>query len=133
MLQSSIAPGSNMEQNNEAAPESGTMQKNITSVTKNASQWQGSWAISGGTMELTQNGTAITGTITKGNTAFMLDGVVTNGVFKGSYLAPSATSLFGDIVTFEMDLSTDGKSINFKSFDSGANLSGLKGTKAMKK
>lgn len=120
MLQSIIAtPENNIEQKNTNAQGSGT-----------TNQWQGTWMTNVGLMELTQKGTTITGTITKGNTVYMLDGDVSNGAFKGSYLAPSATSLFGDIVTFEMDLSTDGKSINFKNFESGANLMGLKGTKA---
>lgn len=96
-------------------------------------QWQGTWLTQMGKMNLMQKGTAITGTITQGKTEYTVEGTVSDGVFIGSYIAPSTSgSLFGDIVSFEMNISTDGKSIDFRTFDAGANLNSLKGTKAIR-
>lgn len=95
-------------------------------------QWSATWITQIGSMELTQNGNTVEGTIMQGTTSFPVQGTVKNGVFKGSYLVPSE-SLFGsDIVTFEMDISADGKSINFRNIGSGTRLKGLNGTRAMK-
>ena len=85
-----------------------------------------------GKMELTQKGASITGSIIQDNAVYTVEGTISNGVFKGSYLVPSATGGFGDIVSFEMDISADGKSISFKSIGAGAKLKNLNGTKAIK-
>ena len=56
---------------------------------------------------------------------------ISNGVFKGSILIPSESSIFGDITSFEMNMSGDG-SISFKNFGTNTKLKGLNGTKALK-
>lgn len=98
----------------------------------NLTQWNAKWNTQIGTMELTQEGSAVKGYIMKGTVKYSVEGTVTNGVFKGSIMVPSAGSLFGDIVTIEMDISTDGKSINFRNVGSGDSLKGLNGTRAIK-
>ncbi|HCJ58903.1 MAG TPA: hypothetical protein DHV55_17275, partial [Clostridiaceae bacterium] len=95
-------------------------------------EWQGAWMTQMGKMELTQKGASITGSIIQDNAVYTVEGTISNGVFKGSYLVPSATGGFGDIVSFEMDISADGKSISFKSIGAGAKLKNLNGTKAIK-
>lgn len=95
-------------------------------------QWNAAWLTQIGRMELTQNGNMVEGSITQGETSFPVQGTVTDGVFKGSYMVPSE-SLFGsDIVTFEMEISPDGKSINFRNIGSDTRLKGLNGTRAIK-
>lgn len=96
-------------------------------------QWQGAWMTQMGIMELIQKGTSITGSILQGSTAYMVEGTILNGVFKGSIMMPSETSMFGDIVTFEMDMDADGKSANFKNIGAGVKLKNLNGTKAIKR
>ena len=96
-------------------------------------QWQGAWMTQMGIMELIQKGTSITGSILQGSTAYMVEGTILNGVFKGSIMMPSETSMFGDIVTFEMDMNADGKSANFKNIGAGVKLKNLNGTKAIKR
>ncbi|MPM50878.1 hypothetical protein SDC9_97624 [bioreactor metagenome] len=95
-------------------------------------QWQGAWMTQMGKMELTQKGASITGSIIQDNAVYTVEGTISNGVFKGSYLVPSATGGFGDIVSFDMDISADGRSISFKSIGAGAKLKSLNGTKAIK-
>lgn len=94
-------------------------------------QWQGVWMTQMGKMELTQKGTAVTGDIVLGGKTYTMEGTVANGVFKGSYMVPSESG-FGDIVSFEMDISSDGKSINLKNLGKGTNLRSLNGTKAIR-
>ncbi|MDD4503728.1 MAG: hypothetical protein PHS15_02735 [Clostridiaceae bacterium] len=120
-----------------------SVQKEITIVTEDKkdaiinpadvmNQWNATWMTQIGRMELTQNGNIVEGIIMQGTTSFPVQGTVTNGIFKGSYLVPSE-SLFGsDIVTFEMDISTDGSSINFRNIGTGGKLKSLNGTKAIK-
>jgi len=88
------------------------------------SQWQGSWVTNVGIMQLTQKGTAVSGNIMQGATAVPLQGTVTNGIFKGSY---------GNNMSFEMNISADGKTINFKNFGAAGSLRGLNGTTAGRK
>lgn len=52
--------------------------------------------------------------------------------FKGSIMVPSAESIFGDIVSLEMELSTDDKGIIFRNVGGDYQLKGLNGTKAIK-
>ncbi|HWR59963.1 MAG TPA: hypothetical protein VN580_00030 [Clostridia bacterium] len=95
-------------------------------------QWNASWVTQMGIMQLTQKGNAVEGVIMQGSTALPVQGTVTNGVFRGSYLVPSDSLFGGDIVTFEMEISADGKSINFKSFGTNNRLKALEGTNANK-
>ncbi|MDD4503729.1 MAG: hypothetical protein PHS15_02740, partial [Clostridiaceae bacterium] len=95
-------------------------------------QWQGSWMTHMGAMNLTQKGSAITGTIMKDGKTMTVEGTVTDGVFKGSILTPSTSSIFGDIISIEMDISSDGRSINFRNVGVGTEMKGLNGTKAIR-
>lgn len=108
------------------------LQSNTAPAANIGNQWNAKWNTQIGTMELTQEGNAVKGHILKGTMKYTVEGTVTNGVFKGSIMVPSAGSLFGDIVTIEMDISTDGSSINFRNVGIGDALKGLSGTKAMK-
>lgn len=95
-------------------------------------QWSGYWMTNVGIMKLTQQGTYISGTITQGGAEYAIKGSISNGVFKGSILIPSESSTLGDTTYFEMNISNDGKSINFINFDANTKLKGLNGTKAIK-
>lgn len=95
-------------------------------------QWNASWVPQIGVMSLTQKGSAVIGSIMQDGTALTVEVTVKDGVFKGSVMVPSTTSIFADIVTIEMAISTDGKSIDFRNV-SGSGLKSLKGTKATKK
>ncbi|MEA4847760.1 MAG: hypothetical protein VB106_11065 [Clostridiaceae bacterium] len=105
---------------------------NPADVLNQMNQWTAVWVTQVGTMQLTQKGNAVEGVIMQGSTALPVQGTITNGVFKGSYLAPSDSLFGGDIVTFEMEMSADGKSINFRNIGAGSNLKGLNGTRAIK-
>lgn len=96
-------------------------------------QWNASWITQIGTMQLTQKGSAVTGTIMQGGTAITIEGTVSHGVFKGSILVPSESSVFGDIVSVEMNISTDGKTIDFRNIGANNMLRSLKGSKAIKR
>lgn len=107
-------------------------QEKIDSVINPAdvmNQWQAAWKTQMGTMQLTQKGAAVTGTIMQGGTALTVEGTVSNGVFRGSCLIPTETG-FSDIVSFEMNISADGKSIDFKNIGADSRLRSLSGSKA---
>ncbi len=103
----------------------------IVNPADNMNIWNATWITQIGNMELTQTGNTVSGKITQGTTAYTVEGIISNGVFKGSYIVP-AKSLFGEIVSFGMVISVDGKSISFRNIDAGAMLKGLNGTKAIK-
>lgn len=94
-------------------------------------KWKGSWLTNIGTMQLNQEGNFISGTIIQNGKEYAIEGSISNGVFKGSILIPSESSIFGDITSFEMNMSGDG-SISFKNFGTNTKLKGLNGTKALK-
>lgn len=96
----------------------------------NTNQWTAIWSTKIGNMELKQDGSSVSGTLLQGNNSYIIEGKVVDGVFKGSLMVPSETELFGDFVTFEMSMSSDGKSINFKDFGINTLLNSLNGTKA---
>lgn len=120
------------------------LQKDITIITEDKkdaiinpadsslNKWQGSWITNIGAMQLKQEGNFINGTIIQNGKEYAIEGSISNGVFRGSILLPSESSIFGDITSFEMDMSSDGRSINFKSFGMNTKLKGLNGTKAIK-
>jgi len=95
-------------------------------------QWSASWVTQIGTMQLTQKGTAVTGTIMQGGKTLTVEGAVSGGVFKGSILVPSESSIFGDIVSVEMSISADGKTIGFRNLGANNMLKSLNGSKATK-
>jgi hypothetical protein len=103
----------------------------IINPADNLKLWNAAWTTQIGRMELTQTGNRISGKLIQGNTSYTIEGIVTNGVFKGSYIIPSE-SMFGEIVSFEMEIAPDGQSINFRNIESGARLKGLNGTKALR-
>jgi len=110
-------------------------QEKIDSVTNPAdvmNQWQGSWMTNVGAMNLTQKGTSVTGTIMKGGKTMTVEGTVTDGAFRGSILAPSTSSIFGDIISIEMNISSDGRSIDFRNIGTGTEMRVLNGTKAIR-
>jgi hypothetical protein len=110
-------------------------QEHIDSVTNPAdvmNQWQGSWITNIRKMSLTQKDGSVTGTILMNGKSMSIEGIVTDGVFAGSIMAPSSTSIFGSIISVEMNISSDGRSINFRNVGDSAELKGLKGTRAMK-
>lgn len=109
-------------------------EENINSVVNPAdilNQWNASWATQIGVMNLTQKGSAVTGIIVQGGKTLTVEGTISNGVFKGSCLVPSETA-FADIISLEMGISPDGKTIDFRNIGSSSNIRGLKGTKAIK-
>lgn len=94
-------------------------------------QWNSSWITQIGTMQLEQKGASLTGSIIQGDKVFKIEGTVSGGKFKGSCLIPSDSG-FGDIVSFEMDISADGKTINFKNIGAGNMLKTLNGSNAVR-
>lgn len=94
-------------------------------------QWNSSWVTRMGNMVLEQKGSDLTGSIIQGDNVFKLEGKISGGTFKGSCLMPSDSG-FGDIISFEMYISPDGKSISFKSFGADNTLKALNGTTASK-
>lgn len=105
----------------------------VTNPADNVSnQWQGYWMTNMGVMKLTQQGIYISGTINQDGKEYAIEGSISNGTFKGNILIPSKSNALGGITFFEMSISSDGKSINFKNFDAGTNLKSLNGTKALK-
>jgi hypothetical protein len=122
-------PGNIMDNLNQG----NAMKQSSTAPSVNtANQWNATWMTQMGSMQLTQTGNTIEGTITKGTASYLLQGTVTDGVFRGSIMVPSTTSIFGDIVSIEMDISSDGNSINFKNIGVGTEMRGLNGTKAIR-
>jgi hypothetical protein len=110
-------------------------QEEIDSVTNPAdvmNQWEGSWMTNVGAMNLSQKGTSVTGTIMKDGKTMTVEGTVTDGVFKGSILVPSTSSIFGDIISIEMNISSDGRSINFRNIGTETEMRGLNGTRAIR-
>lgn len=96
----------------------------------NTNQWTAIWSTKIGNMELKQDRSSVSGTLLQDKNSYIIEGKVADGVFKGSLMVPSETELFGDFVTFEMSMSSDGKSINFKDFGINTLLNSLNGTKA---
>lgn len=131
-IMNNLTQGNAMMQSSIATPGNTAAQSTTAPASSIGNQWNAKWNTQIGTMELTQEGSEVKGYIMKGTVKYTVEGTITNGVFKGSIMVPSAGSLFGDIVTVEMDISTDGKSINFRNVGSGAELKGLNGTRAMK-
>jgi len=99
-------------------------------ATTNLERWNAKWATKIGTMDLKLNGTSISGTLLQGKTTMQIEGKIVDGIFKGTIMVPTQTSLFGDIVTFEMKMSSDGKTIEFNNLGNNALLKSLNGTKA---
>ena len=133
-----MTPGNTMNQQNNAPDISlnnltpgATMKQSVKQpATTSLEQWNAKWTTKIGTMDLKLNGTSISGTLVQGKTAYQIEGKIVDGVFKGTVMIPSETSLFGDIASFEMQMSSDGKSIEFKNFGSNTQLKSLNGTKA---
>ncbi len=125
-----VNPGINMNIINAINQGSSMRNSSIATPGTTANQWDAKWNTEIGIMELTQNGNAVSGHIMQGGIACKIEGTISNGVFKGGIMIPSVGSLFGDIVTVEMSMSTDGKSISFKNINGEASVKRLNGTKA---
>ena len=133
-----MTPGNTMNQQNNAPDISlnnltpgVTMKQSVKQpATTNLNQWNAKWATKIGTMDLKLNGTSISGTLLQGKTSMQIEGKIVDGIFKGTIMVPTQKSLFGDIVTFEMKMSSDGKTIEFNNFGNNELLKSLNGTKA---
>lgn len=85
-----------------------------------------------GVMKLTQQGTYIRGTINQDGKEYAIEGSISNGIFKGNIQIPSESNALGGITSFEMNMSSHGKSINFQNIGGSSSIKNLNGTKALK-